>query len=214
MSPKPKPVGMNPYVLRKLKEWRHSPLLFVTECIGATPSTQQAKALASFGKSKRTSIRSGHGTGKDAFASWIIFWFMVTRPFAKVACTAPTARQLNTVLWSELSKWQRKSSILQDEFVIQKDKLFHKHSKEEWWCRAISPAVKASKEEQAETLAGLHGDHLLIVVDEASGVPDPIFVPLEGAMTQEDNRVLLIGNPTKNTRYLHETQSDPQIIKT
>ena len=54
---------------------------------------------------------------------------------------------------------------------------------------------------------------LLIVVDEASGVPDPVFIPLEGAMTQEDNMVILIGNPTKNTGYFHETQFDPKLSK-
>lgn len=205
--------GMSTYVLHKLREWYHSPLLFVTECIKATPSEQQAQALVSFGKNKRTSIRSGHGTGKDAFASWVIFWFMTTRPYAKVACTAPTSRQLGDILWSELSKWQRKSDILQQEFIVQKDKIFHKSAPKEWWCRAISPAVKASKEEQAETLAGLHGDHLLLVVDEASGVPDPVYVPLEGAMTQEDNRCLLIGNPTRNTGYFHDTQFHPQLSK-
>ena len=83
----------------------------------------------------------------------------------------------------------------------------------EWWARAVSPAVKSSKEDQAETLAGFHADHLLIVVDEASGVPDSVYIPLEGALTQEDNRVLLIGNPTKNVGYFHETQFSPEISK-
>jgi len=201
---------VNPYILGKLKEWRESPLLFVVECLQAKPSTQQAQALASFAKAKRTSIRSGHGCGKSAFASWIILWFLCTRPYAKVACTAPTARQLSDILWSELSKWLR-CSILADEFVVQKDKIFHKSSPKEWWARAISPSVKAGKDEQAETLAGLHGDHLLIVCDEASGIPDPVYVPLEGALTQEDNKVLLIGNPTKNKGYFHETQFDPKV---
>ncbi len=137
---------------------------------------------------------------------------MVTRPFAKVACTAPTAHQLGDILWSELAKWHR-MSFFQDEFIIQKDKMFHKEAPKEYWARAISPSVKASKEEQAETLAGLHADHLLIIVDEASGVPDPVFVPLEGAMTQEDNKVLLIGNPTKNKGYFHDTQFDPELGK-
>jgi phage terminase large subunit len=199
-------------IVGKLYEWYKSPLLFVTECIDATPSEQQAEALRAFSSSKRMSIRSGHGTGKDAFASWMILWFMSTRPYAKVACTAPTARQLGDILWSELAKWLRRSK-LESEFVIQKDKFYHKSSPKEWWTRAISPSVRATKEDQAETLAGLHGDHLLIIVDEASGVNDPVFIPLEGAMTQEDNHVLLIGNPTKNTGYFHETQFHPQISR-
>ena len=145
-----------------------------------------------------------HNTGKDACASWIVWWFLVTRAYAKVVCTAPTARQLGDILWSELAKWHRKSTFA-DEFVVQKDKIFQKDSPKEWWARAVSPSAKASKEEQAETLAGFHGDHLLIVVDEASGVVDPVYIPLEGALTQEDNRVLLIGNMTKNSGYFYDT---------
>jgi len=151
-------------------------------------------------------------TGKDALASWLALWFLTTRPYPRIACTAPTARQLSDVLWSELSKWLRKSTLA-DEFVIQKDKIFHKDAPKEWWCRAISPSVKSTKEEQAETLAGLHAEHLLIIVDEASGVSDPTFVPLEGALTQADNKVLLIGNMTKNRGYFYDTHFSTEISK-
>jgi hypothetical protein len=153
-----------------------------------------------------------HNTGKDASTAWIILWFLATRAFAKVACTAPTARQLSDILWSELSKWIRQS-IFADEFIIQKDKIFQKDNPKEWWCRAISVSSRSSKEEQAETLAGLHGDHLLLIVDEASGVNDPVFVPLEGALTQEDNKVILIGNMTKNTGYFYDTHFHSEANK-
>jgi hypothetical protein len=189
---------MNKDALKKLKEWKASPLKFVVECVGGAPSKQQIEALLLLPKTKRLTIRSGHGCGKDCFCAWAILWFMTTRAYAKVVCTAPTAHQLSDILWSEISKWVRQSKVV-DEFVIQKDKFFHKSSPKEYWARAVSPSVKASKEDQAETLAGFHGDHMLIVVDEASGVADPVFVPLEGALTQEDNMVILIGNPTKNT---------------
>lgn len=201
---------MNQWILDRLKVWKESPLQFVTDCIEAKPSDQQAAALHMFPKTNRMTIRSGHGTGKDACASWIILWFMATRPYPKVVCTAPTNRQLADVLWSELSKWLRKSKFT-DEFIIQKDKMFHKEAPKEWWARAVSPSVKASKEEQAETLAGFHGDHLLIVADEASGIPDPVYIPLEGALTQEDNRVLLIGNMTQNKGYFYDSHFHPKL---
>lgn len=203
---------MNPVILNKLKQWRDSPLLFVTECLKAKPSTQQAEALVAMTKKKRLTIRSGHGTGKSALAAWRILHFMATRAYPKVVCTAPTARQLSDVLWSELSKWLR-GSVLSEEFILQKDKLFHKEAPKEWWARAVSPSVKASKEEQAETLAGFHGEHLLIIVDESSGVEDPVFIPLEGALTQEDNHVMLIGNPTRNSGYFYDTHFHPEISK-
>lgn len=195
-------------ILKKLKEWKNSPLQFVTECIGATPSKQQAHALRILPKTKRLSIRSGHGTGKDAFAAWAAIWFSSTRTYPKVPCVAPTAHQLQDVLWSELSKWIRQSKVA-SEFVVQKDKIFHKAAPKEWWMRALSPSVKATKEEQAETLAGLHADHMLIIGDEVSGISDPTFVPLEGAMTQPDNKVILIGNMTKNTGYFFNTHFHP-----
>lgn len=199
---------MNPFVVDKLRTWRESPLLFTTEALGVKPSSQQAEALATFTKSKRHTIRSGHGTGKDAFASWVILWFLSCFSYPKIMCTAPTARQLNDILWAELSKWLRQS-VLADEFVIQSDKIFHKDAPKEWWARAVTASVKASAEDQAETLAGLHAENMLFVCDEASGIPDPVYIPLEGAMTQENNRVLLIGNMTRNTGYFYDTHYDP-----
>lgn len=209
MTPKS---NINKSVLKKLAEWKQSALSFVNDCIDVTPSTQQIELLQAVSKGKRITVRSGHGCGKDASASWIALWFLTTRPFAKVVVTAPTNRQLRDIFLAELSKWIRQS-VVADEFVIRKDSILHKDAPKEWWLRLISPSVRASKEEQAETLAGLHGDHLLIICDEASGIPDPTFIPLEGAMTQEDNKVLLIGNPTKNFGYFYDTHFHIEIKK-
>lgn len=210
-------MSLNQAVLNKIKFWRSNAVAFVEEVLLINKphvkiSKQQREFLEALPHKKRISIRSGHGTGKDASASWAVLWFLSTRVYAKVVCTAPTARQLNDILWSEISKWARDSAI-QDEFVIQSEKIFHKGAPKEWWARAVSPSVKADPADQAETLAGFHGDHLLIIVDEASGVEDPVFIPIEGALTQEDNLVILIGNPTKNKGYFHDTQFHVEISK-
>ncbi len=195
---------INKSVVKKLLEWRDSPLQFVTDCINAVPSTQQIELLQAINTDKRVTIRSGHGTGKDASASWVAIWFLTTRPFAKVVVTAPTNRQLKDIFLAEISKWLRQS-IVADEFIVRRDSIQHKDAPKEWWLRLISPSVRATKEEQGETLAGLHGDHLLIICDESSGIPDPTFIPLEGAITQPDNKVLLIGNMTKNFGYFYDS---------
>jgi hypothetical protein len=77
--------NINKAVVNKLKEWKDSPLQFVKECIQVTPTEQQIELLMNVSKEKRVTVRSGHGVGKDAAASWIILWFMTTRPYAKVA---------------------------------------------------------------------------------------------------------------------------------
>ncbi len=161
--------NINRSVLTKLTEWRNSPLQFVKECLKATPTSQQIQILSgdrSITKHKRTSVRSGHGPGKSAVAAWLILWFIATRPFAKVVCTAPTNRQLTDILLAEIAKWLR-NSLIADEFTIYRDAVRHKEAAKEWWVRFISPSVKSSKEEQAETLAGLHSEHILVVADEA-----------------------------------------------
>ena len=207
---------LSPQVMEKLITWKKSPLLFTHECFdwrgkkGVT--TQQVEALQAVTKEKRISIRSGHGCGKDAIAALIALWFISTRPDAKVVVTAPTNRQLNDIFWSELSKWFQRSK-LQDEFTQQKDKFFHNSNPKGWWIRIVSPQVSATKDSQAETLAGFHGDHLLIIADEASGIPDPFFIPLEGAMTQEDNKAILIGNMTRNTGYFYDTHFHSKLSK-
>lgn len=193
-----------------INRWYDSPFLFATECIGVTPSSQQEDALRKFPHCKRMSIRSGHGTGKDAFASWLILWFIFTRPYPKIVCTAPTARQLSDILWAEIHKWARKS-VISESIEHQKDKIFMKGAKAEWFAKAITASVTASVESQAETLAGIHGDHVLVVVDESSGVPDPVFVPLEGILTSDDNKVLLIGNPTKAMGYFDDTHTNKRL---
>ena len=203
---------INKGVIKKLLAWKQSPLLFVHDCIAATPSTQQIELLQAIGKEKRVTVRSGHGCGKDSGASWIALWFMITRPYAKVVVTAPTNRQLRDIFLAEISKWLRQSPVA-DEFIVRKDSIQHKEAPKEWWLRLISPSIRATKEEQAETLAGLHGDHLLIICDEASGIPDPTFVPLEGALTQPDNKVLLIGNMTRNFGYFYDTHFHATIKK-
>lgn len=197
-------IHINKGVLSKLREWRNSALQFAVEALEVTPSTQQIELLQAVSKEKRNSVRSGHGCGKDAAAAWIALWFLVTRPYAKVVVTAPTNRQLRDIFLAEMSKWLRQS-VVADEFIIRKDSIQHKEAPKEWWLRLISPSIRATKEEQAETLAGLHGDHLFIIADEASGIPDPTFVPLEGALTQPDNKVLLIGNMTRNSGYFYDT---------
>ena len=52
---------INKTVVDKLREWRNSPLQFVTECLRATPTEQQIEFLQKLAKEKRISIRSGHG---------------------------------------------------------------------------------------------------------------------------------------------------------
>src|SRR5215469_5453469 len=101
---RPSARSLHPKILR----WREQgPAMFAAEALGAKPTLQQWAASRELVRTRRVSIRSGHGTGKSAFQSWCVLWFMSCHFPCKVPCTAPTAHQLNDILWSELAKWHR-----------------------------------------------------------------------------------------------------------
>src|SRR3989304_546021 len=157
-------------------------------------------------KKQGLSIMSGQGVGKDSFAAWLIIWFLCCFPYPKIPCTAPTGHQLKDVLWSEVNKWLR-GSLVKDWLVWQSDKIFFKESGgKEWFAVARTTNPKASGEEQAETLAGFHEDYLMVVCDEASGIPEPVFKPLEGTLTGRCNFIVLIFNPTRSKGFAIDSQ--------
>ena len=66
------------------------PVEFVEDIIRARPDRLQREMLQSVADNPLTSVRSGHGVGKSAVESWLIIWFLSTRPYSKIPCTAPT----------------------------------------------------------------------------------------------------------------------------
>ena len=176
---------------RLLENLRGRPVLFVEKILQAEPDAWQAEALNALATKPRIAIRSGHGVGKTTLESWATLWFLFTRPNSKIICTAPTFHQLNNVLWSELSKWLKRSQLLAELFEWQKTALRFKAAPERWCALA-----KASS--KPENMAGFHAEHILFILDEASGIDDEIFEAVEGALTTSDAKLLICGNPTRN----------------
>lgn len=174
------------------------PIYFVEDIIKATPDQKQRDILRSLRDYSMTSVRSGHGIGKSAVEAWAVIWFLCTRPFPKIPCTAPTEHQLMDVLWAEISKWMRNNPVLREELIWTKEKLYMKGYPEEWFAvprTATNP----------EALQGFHADHVLYIIDEASGVSDKVFEPVLGAMTGEDAKLLMMGNPTRLSGFFFDS---------
>lgn len=149
--------------------YKDRPVEFVKDIIGVTPDDIQGEILESVAENQLTSVRSGHGIGKSALQSWLIYWFMCTRPFPKIPCTAPTKHQLHDILWAEVAKWRTKA--IQSEIEWTQEKLYMKSNPENWF------AVPRTAT-QPDALQGFHAEHLLYIIDEASGVKDVVFEPV------------------------------------
>ena len=176
------------------------PADFVEDLLHVTPDKNQRAILDSVAKNQMTSVRSGHGIGKSAVEAWTVIWFMSTRPFPKIPCTAPTQHQLFDILWAEISKWLRNNKALERELMWTKEKVYMKQYPEEWFAVART----ASK---PDALQGFHADDILYIIDEASGVDDTIFEPVLGALSTPGARLLMCGNPTQLTGFFYDSHT-------
>lgn len=156
---------------------------------------------------KNVCVSAGGGIGKSAVAALLCLWFLSTHPFSRIPTTAPSGKQLKDILWSEMSFWLKRCE-LKDLYEMRSEKIYIKGFPE-WYAVARTVPKDTSSVNLNDTLAGFHGENVLILVDEASGVPDPVFTALEGAMTQENAYILLISNPVSTGGYYYDTISDP-----
>jgi len=168
------------------------------------PVREQIELSRAIFENDHVSARSGRGIGKTTGLAQIIWWYIITRPFCRIPCTAPTENQLRDVLWAELGKQHRNMDpYFADKFEMTTDRVFHKEHKGTWFAVA-----RTARKEASESFQGFHEKNMMFVVDEASGVPDEIFDVMEGAMTDVGNKALLVGNPTRTIGYFYSTHHE------
>ena len=149
----------------------------------------------------RISIRSGHGIGKSTVISWILLWYLYCHYLAQVNCTAPTGDQMYDVLWKEVSKWLKlMPRHVQTKFEWQANYIRIVEHPEAWFARA-----RTARKESPEALAGMHGENVLALIDEASGVHDEIFNTMEGSLTDYKPMIIMISNPTRLIGYFYDS---------
>lgn len=178
------------------------PLGFVRDVLGASPDPWQEDLLLAVAKGKRRiSVRAGHGVGKTTGCSWVLVWHMVTRYPQKSVCTAPTAGQLYDALFSEVKFWMNKlPEPIRDLFEVYAEKITLKAAPE-----ASFISARTSSADKPEALAGIHSEHVLLIVDEASAVPEQVYESAAGSMSGEHACTILIGNPTRNSGMFFQT---------
>lgn len=194
------PEEVNEQLVQIVERWRGSPYDFVIECLGAKPTPQQKDALMAIAKpGARVSITSGHGTGKSTLFSWIAFWCICCFWDVKVAVTAPTSHQLTDILWAEMAKWHsRMLEFWRNAITIKADKVTLNGS-------PGFIVARTSRKENPEALQGFHAEHMVFLIDEASGVPEQIFEAAQGALSTEGARILMAANPTRLTGYFYNS---------
>jgi len=151
-------------------------------------------------------VEAATGVGKTYIAPLVIFWFLDCFDRALVVTTAPKKSQLKSVLWKEIEKRfgdfkkiHPRSEIYAEPKiqVIADDKDFA-----DWKLIGEVAGVEAGAE-VATKMAGQHAPNMLFVLEEASGISQPIYNAVVNTCTASNNLIFAIGNPNSTDDVLH-----------
>jgi phage terminase large subunit len=180
------------------------PVRFVREMLGADPYEYQREFLEALARNERKmSVKSGHGTGKSTTASWAMLWFLLLRYPVKVVVTAPTSSQLFDAMFAELKRWINElPKELQELLNVKSDRVELLRAPAEAFI-----SCRTARAETPEALAGVHSDNVLLIVDEASGVPEQVFEAAAGSMSGHNATTLMLSNPTRSSGTFFESHN-------
>lgn len=160
--------------------------------------SKQRQILQSVRDHRYTAVKSCHGPGKSYTAAWVTAWWLATRPDPFVVTSAPTSHQVRTILWREIRRAKKKAHLpgniaggqvpewkIQDELIAFGRK----------------PADYLDPTEAAAAFQGIHALNVLVILDEGSGIPQWLADACENLITNEQSRLLIIGNPDNPISY-------------
>lgn len=193
------PVVKSTKIVQALAYWRANPVEAVKDWFNVTPEDYQGDMLmdllATNGVS-RVIAKSGHGVGKTSTEGWAMMIYLMTRAKSRCVATAPTQSQLKDILWPETAKWiDRMPEEFKGMWDVNETHIRHKKFSKTWFATARTS-------NKQENLQGFHGDNILVLVDEGSGVPQNVFEVIEGILTGADEhgleaKLFMAGNPTQ-----------------
>ncbi len=179
-----------------LSRYRNEPVAFCREVLGVEPWERQQQIMRSVADRARTTVRACHYSGKTWAAGCLAHWWVRCFEPALVISTAPTDRQVKEVLWKEIRARHHQAAL---PGSLNRQDL------------TVSPTQRAFgfTTSEPEKFQGWHEANILVIVDEASGVEEPIYEAIEGVLTGPNARLLLIGNPNNPGGTFYESFRSP-----
>jgi phage terminase large subunit len=173
---------------------QENPGWFVREFLGDELWEKQEEILSSVFKNPKTTARSCHASGKSFDAARVALAFLFAYKNSIVLSTAPTWRQVEDVIWKEIraahgrAKYDLGGAILNTRYNLAPD----------WFAVGLST-------DDPDKFQGYHAPHILMIIDESSGVLPAIFEAIEGIGSTGHVRILELGNPTDPTGHFAQT---------
>lgn len=181
----------------------------VRELFGVEPDAWQVDVLDAFPKYPQISLQACKGPGKTTVLSWLCWNFLLTRQNSNIAATSISGDNLKDGLLKEMSKWYERCPLLKSAFTITNTRIFANQFEKNWWMSFRTWPRSGDRQQQADTLAGLHEDNVMFVLDEAGSIPPAVLATAEAALSScVEGHVLMAGNPTSLDGALYQAHKD------
>lgn len=165
--------------------------------------SKQREILRAVAKHRRVAVKSCHEVGKSFTAARVVGWWLDSNPIGEAfaVTSAPTAAQVRSILWREIgrlhAKGELKGRVNQTEWLAKPVA-----GKEELIAFGRKP-----DEYQPTAFQGIHARRVLVVFDEACGIPggaQSLWEAADSLIANDLSKMLAIGNPDDPTSHFHE----------
>ncbi|MFL5202309.1 MAG: hypothetical protein ACJ8B9_09485 [Microvirga sp.] len=137
-------------------------------------------------RNRYSAIKASHDVSKSHTVSRLACWWIDVHPpgEAFVVTTAPTSAQVEAILWRYIGAAHRKAELpgritLEAKWYIGQE--------------LVGYGRKPADYDQA-AFQCIHTRYVLVIIDEAGGVPKSIFDAVDALATNIDARVVAVGN--------------------
>lgn len=189
-------IELDPQLVNDCMAFETDPELFFTEILGVEQLEKyQSKVIKTVWDNERTAIRACHDLGKTFLMARIAVTYLNVFPNSKVITTAPTFTQVERILWSEIRAAAMGAKYKLGGRLNNTDWTFHP----DWFAIGFTPRNELSGGEgqgTASNFQGFHAPNILVIFDEATGIPINIWNMAEGLMTSANVKFVAVGNPT------------------
>ena len=185
---------------RKPSPYLRDPVGWVRDKLGETLWSKQREVCESVVTHRKTAVRSCHNAGKSRVASRIAAWFIDVHPpgDAFIVSTAPTYAQVHAILWEEIRNAAKVAEARGNPLpgrVLGSDQ----------WKLADGTLIgwgRKPADTDQHGFQGIHRRYILVIVDEACGIPRQLWTAVEAITTGANVTILALGNPDDpNTEF-------------
>lgn len=201
------------------------PDLWAKDVLDVTMWSRQREVALSVVDNHNTMVAAGHGIGKSMNAAVIGLWWIDTHPIgeARLLTTAPTTAQVRGILWREMQLLHRRAA---ERYKQYKDAKAAGESTVSLPDHPLPGYITSSgtwrnfdglelgsgrtppRGREGDAFQGIHGG-VLAIADEGVGVSKDMIDTLRNNTTADEDRILILANPTNPLSEMGQIWNDP-----